>query len=223
MLSLKCPFWEKKAWIVSIKWHRLNSNIQQTPWALLKVLVRFVSFYMVCFAWCFLIDWNSFKNLEKTFFPGTESEAINCPSGKCVSWEEDISVWKASGVLEWIRKAVVTAKNPSLERSDSRVSPLAAGHWLKLWLSPYLSEVATSCMTWSWLWEDRMGLYSLGFGNRLCQGIAASHRKEPIWNTGRAYFLMSFKKWNCLPEASSATGQQLLTSKHLAQIKGNVN
>lgn len=163
MLSLKCPFWEKKAWIVSIKWHRLNSNIQQTPWALLKVLVRFVSFYMVCFAWCFLIDWNSFKNLEKTFFPGTESEAINCPSGKCVSWEEDISVWKASGVLEWIRKAVVTAKNPSLERSDSRGFP--SGSW------SLIKTLTFSLLVWSGYFLYDLKLAVRGSNGSILSGI----------------------------------------------------
>lgn len=58
------------------------------------------------------------------FFPEQNQRQSTVP---WESLEEDISAWRALQVFEWIRKAVVSAKNPSLERSHSRGLP--SGNW----------------------------------------------------------------------------------------------
>lgn len=94
---------------------------------------------MVLFARCFLIGWRSFKNLEKTFFFPEQNQRQSTVPWE--SLEEDISAWRALQVFEWIRKAVVSAKNPSLERSHSRGLP--SGNW------SLIKTLTFSLLVWS--------------------------------------------------------------------------
>lgn len=99
--------------------------------------------------------------------------------GRCVSMESSLG-------FEWILKWGVTAKNPSLEMSHSRDSPGAAGHRLKPQLSPYFSEVSTSCLNKvglekvDWIFT----LWDLVTKSVILPRLLASLGKEPFSNSG---------------------------------------
>lgn len=174
VLSLKCPFWEKKAQngIASVQTHnRLlghSSKFRFNSWAFTWSVLHDASWSIgeVSRTWKRHFSWNRIRGNQLSLGKAWRKIFHHGGLYKCLS---------GSGRL-WLVQRILPQKGHIPEGS-----PLAAGHWLKLWLSPYLSEVASSCMARNQLWEDRMGLYSLGFGDQLCSIIT----KALLLATGR--------------------------------------